>query len=42
LLAIGLPREYLEGTIRITLGEDNEKEDVEYLIKSLMEIVKIE
>lgn len=40
LLAIGLEPEWLEGTIRITLGEENTKEDIDYLIKSLKEIIK--
>lgn len=40
LLAIGLEPEWLEGTIRITLGEENTKEDIDYLIKSLKEIMR--
>lgn len=39
LMAIKLDREWLEGTIRITLGEENTKEDVEYLVKKLVKIV---
>lgn len=35
LLAIGLNKEYINGTIRITLGEENTKQDIDYLIKSL-------
>lgn len=40
LVAIGLPNNLSNGTLRITLGEQNTKEDVEYLIKNLLEIVK--
>lgn len=39
LIAIGLEREWLEGTIRITLGEDNTKEDIDYLVRNLIKIV---
>lgn len=40
LTAIGLPSELSKGSLRITLGEENTKEDVNYLIKNLVEIVK--
>lgn len=40
LTAIGLPRNLSKGTLRITLGEENTKEDVDYLIKNLIEIIK--
>ena len=40
LTAIGLPRNLSKGTLRITLGEENTKEDVDYLIKNLVEIIK--
>ena len=40
LTAIGLTSEYAEGTLRVTFGEDNTKEDVEYLIENLTNIVK--
>lgn len=39
LTAIGLPQNLSKGTLRITLGEENTKEDVDYLIKNLVEIV---
>lgn len=39
LQAIGLSREYLEGTIRITLGEENTIEDVNYLLQVLEKVV---
>lgn len=39
LIAIGLEREWLEGTIRITLGEDNTKENIDYLVRNLIKIV---
>ena len=39
LTAIGLTDELKMGTLRITLGEENTKSDVDYLIGSLLEIV---
>ena len=39
LMAIGLDREWLEGTIRITLGDENTKEDIDYLVENLIKIV---
>lgn len=39
LKSIGLPNEMAQGALRTTFGEDNTKEDVEYLISSLQEIV---
>ena len=38
LLAIGLDKDYISGTIRISLGEENTKQDIDYLIKILNEI----
>ena len=38
LLAIGLERDWLEGTIRITLGEGNTKENIDYLLQVLEKI----
>lgn len=35
LLAIKTPPEYINGSIRVTFGEDNTKEDVDYLIENL-------
>ena len=40
LLAIGLTPENANGALRITFGDENTKEDVDYLVKSLMEIIK--
>lgn len=40
LTAIGLPSEYAEGTLRVTFGDENTKEDVEYLVENLTQIVK--
>ncbi len=38
LLAIGLNDEEAEGTLRITFGKENTKEDVDYLINSILEV----
>ena len=40
LTAINCPKEYLQGSIRVTFGEENTKEDTNYLIKNIIEIVK--
>lgn len=43
LSAINVPDEYIGGTIRTTFGIDNTKEEVDYLINSICEILnKIE
>ena len=39
LLAIGLPHEIAHGSLRISIGKYNTKEEVDYLIESLVEIV---
>lgn len=39
LTAIGLEPEYLQGSLRITFGEENTKEDVDYLVNCLTEII---
>lgn len=39
LLAIGLEHEIAHGSLRITLGEDNTEEDIDYLLEVLPEIV---
>ena len=40
LLAIGLSQALSEGALRITLGNENTKDDVDFLIESLVEILK--
>ena len=39
LMAIGLSKEMAYGSLRITLGMENTKEDVDFLIKKLEEII---
>lgn len=39
LLAIGLPHEIAHGSLRISIGKYNTKEEVDYLVESLTEIV---
>ena len=39
LLAIGLPHEIAHGSLRISIGKYNTKEEVDYLIEDLVEIV---
>lgn len=39
LLAIGLPHEIAHGSLRITIGKYNTKEEVDYLVENLIEIV---
>ena len=40
LLAIGLPHEIAHGSLRLTLGEDNTKEEMDYVVESLKGIVE--
>lgn len=40
LEAIGLSNELASGSLRITFGEDNTKEDVDYLVEALVEIIQ--
>lgn len=39
LLAIGLPHEIAHGSLRLTLSEETTKEDIDYVVDSLREIV---
>ena len=39
LMAIGLPHEIAHGSLRLTLGEQNTPEDVDYLIEKVAEVV---
>ena len=39
LMAIGLPYELAKGSLRVTLGESNTREDVDYLVENLVEII---
>ena len=38
-MAIGLPHEIAHGSLRLTLGEQNTEEDVDYLIEKVTEVV---
>lgn len=40
LLAIGVPSSLAYGALRVTFGEENSKEDVDYLIEKLVETVE--
>lgn len=40
LVSIGLSKEMANSSIRITLGDENTKEDIDYLVSSLIEIVE--
>ena len=40
LLAIGLQQEYSMGTIRVTFGENNTIEDVDYLVENLVKFTR--
>lgn len=39
LLAIGLPHEIAHGSLRLTLSEETTKEDIDYVVENLKEIV---
>ena len=40
LLAIGRPHEVAHGSLRLTLSEENTPEEVEYIIKTVKEVVE--
>lgn len=40
LMAIGLPHEIAHGSLRLTLGEQNTEEDVDYIIETVIDVVK--
>ncbi len=40
LLALGLPYEYAHGSLRLTLGKNTAKKDLDYVLKVLPQIVK--
>lgn len=40
LVSIGLPKELAQGSLRVTFGNENTKEDVDYLIENLQKSVK--
>ncbi len=42
LLAIGLPHEIAHGSLRMTLSEETTKEDVDYVVDALKEIIQIQ
>ena len=39
LTASGLEKEYINGTLRVSFGKDNTKEDAQYLVESLKSII---
>ena len=39
LLAIGLPQNLAYGSLRITIGEENTKEDIDFLVEQLVNII---
>ena len=39
LLAIGLPHEIAHGSLRMTIGEETTKEDIDYVVDKIKEIV---
>lgn len=40
LVAIGLPSQIAQGSLRVTFGDDNTKEDVDFLVDTLVEVVE--
>ena len=39
-MAIGLPHEIAHGSLRLTLSEENTKEEMDYVVEKLKEIVQ--
>ena len=40
LLSIGLPHEIAHGSLRLTFGDENTEEDIDYIIKTIPPIVE--
>ena len=40
LLAIGLPHEIAHGSLRLTMSEENTKEEMDFVVDSIREIVE--
>lgn len=40
LLAIGLPHEIAHGSLRISINEENTKEEIDYVVDSLKKIIE--
>ena len=40
LLSLGLSHEESHGSLRISLGKDNTKEEIEYFVEKLVELVE--
>lgn len=40
LTAIGLPKNLAQSSLRTTFGEENTKEDINYLVENLKEIIE--
>jgi cysteine desulfurase len=40
LLAIGLPHEIAHGSLRLTLGEETTREDIDYTVEAIKEVVE--
>ena len=41
LVAIGLPQDLAYGSLRITIGEENTKDDIDFLVEQLVKLVPI-
>ena len=41
LLAIGASKEWAKGTIRVTFGEENTKEEIDYLVENIISNIKV-
>ena len=39
LIAIGVEKKMADGTLRITIGDENTKEDIEFLVEQLKKII---
>ena len=39
LVAIGLPQDLAYGSLRITIGEENTKDDIDFLVEQLEKLV---
>ena len=40
LVELGIPKDYMQGSLRVTFGNENTQEDVDFLVENLIKIVE--
>lgn len=39
LVELGIPKDYMQGSLRVTFGDENTKEDVDFLVENLINVI---